>query len=182
MNEGLIPGRYAKALYKFACEQGESDAVYARMKMLTASFDAQPALRKAVENRFLPSADKEKVLLTAASAPAKAGDCLAKFIQLVIGHNREDYMREIALAYQRLYRDANGIAQVEIVTAHKLDDDQLEKIVAVVRQQLAGKKIEQTQRVDAGLIGGFVVKVDSLLLDASIKNELKKLRLKLLSK
>ena len=28
MNEGLIPGRYAKALYKYATEQGESDAVY----------------------------------------------------------------------------------------------------------------------------------------------------------
>ena len=72
MNEGLIPGRYAKALYKFACEQGESDAVYAQMKKLTASYDREPALRTAVENRFLPVADKEKVLMTASSA--KAGD------------------------------------------------------------------------------------------------------------
>ena len=174
MNEGLIPGRYAKALYKFACEQGESDAVYAQMKKLTASYDGEPALRKAVENRFLPVADKEKVLLTASSA--KAGDCLAKFIKLVIEHNREDFMRE------KIYRDANDIAQVEIVTAHELGEDKLDEIIEVVKRKLEGKKIEQTHRVDAGLIGGFVVKVDSLLLDASIKNELKKLRLKLLSK
>lgn len=180
MNEGLIPGRYAKALYKFACEQGESDAVYAQMKKLTASYDWEPALRKAVENRFLPVADKEKVLLTASSA--KAGDCLAKFIKLVIEHNREDFMREIALAYLKIYRDANDIAQVEIVTAHELGEDKLDEIIEVVKRKLEGKKIEQTHRVDAGLIGGFVVKVDSLLLDASIKNELKKLRLKLLSK
>lgn len=180
MNEGLIPGRYAKALYKFAVEQGESDTVYAQMKSLAASYQAEPALKKAVENRFLPFADKEKVLLSASSA--KKGDCLAKFIKLVIGHNRENFLREMALTYQQIYRQVNNIAQVEIVTAAEMPAGKLKKIVEVVKKQLDGKKIEQTERVDAGLIGGFVVKVDSLLLDASIKNELKKLRLKLLSK
>ena len=71
---------------------------------------------------------------------------------------------------------------MEIVTAHTLGADQLSKIVEVVEQQLKGKKIEQTTRVDANLIGGFVIKADDQLLDASIKNELKKLRLQLLSK
>lgn len=51
----------------------------------------------------------------------------------------------------------------------------------VVKRQLGGKTMEQTVRVDADLIGGFTVNVDGMVLDASIKNELKKLRLKLLS-
>ncbi len=180
MNEGLIPGRYAKALYKYATEQKESDAVYGQMKKLALSYAAEPALRKAVCNKFLPTADKEKVLLSAASA--NDDSCLSKFIKLVFDHNREDFMRDIALAYQKIYRDANNIAQVEIVTAHNMGDDQLSKIVEVVEQQLKGKKIEQTTRVDANLIGGFVIKADDQILDASIKNELKKLRLQLLSK
>ncbi|MBO8476635.1 MAG: F0F1 ATP synthase subunit delta, partial [Bacteroidetes bacterium] len=36
--------------------------------------------------------------------------------------------------------------------------------------------------VNPSLIGGFTIKVDSLLLDASISNELRNLRLKLLSR
>ena len=180
MNEGLIPGRYAKALYKYATEQGESDAVYGQMKNLAAAYAAEPALRKAVGNKFLPAMDKEKVLLSAAEA--ESDSCLSKFIKLVFDHNREDFMRDIALAYQKIYRIANNIAQVEIVTAHTLGADQLSKIVEVVEQQLKGKKIEQTTRVDANLIGGFVIQADDQLLDASIKNELKKLRLQLLSK
>ncbi len=28
MNQGLIPSRYAKALYKFAVEKGKADRVY----------------------------------------------------------------------------------------------------------------------------------------------------------
>lgn len=179
MNEGLIPGRYAKALYKYALEQGESDAVYIQMQNLAESYASAPALKKAVENPFLPLADKEKVLMAACGA--KRGGCIAKFINLVIGHNRENFMRDIALAYQRIYRQAGGIAQVEIVTASKLGVNNVKKIVKVVERLLVGKKIEQTERVDESLIGGFVVRVDSLLLDASIKNQLKKMRLKLLS-
>ena len=41
--------------------------------------------------------------------------------------------------------------------------------------------LEVEHSLDPDLIGGFTVKVGDLLLDASIKNELKKLRLKLLS-
>ncbi|MDD6778120.1 MAG: ATP synthase F1 subunit delta [Bacteroidales bacterium] len=180
MNEGLIPGRYAKALYKYATEQHESEAVYGQMKQLAASYVAEAALRKVVGNKFLPYADKEKVLLSAAQATS--GSCLSKFIRLVFDNNREDFMREIALAYLKIYRIANNIAQVEIVSAHTLGADQLNKIIDVVERQLRGKQIEQTTRVDADLIGGFVIKADDQLLDASIKNELKKLRLQLLSK
>ena len=179
MNEGLIPGRYAKALYKYASERGESQTVYGQMKTLAESYASAPALKKAVENPFLRLEDKEKVLL-AASGSKKDG-CVAQFIKLVIGQNRESFLRDIALAYQKIYRQVNGIAQVEIVTASKLGGDKVKKIVEVVKGQLAGKKVEQTESVDPSLIGGFVVRVDSLLLDASIKNELKKLRLKLLS-
>ena len=81
----------------------------------------------------------------------------------------------------KLYREAFGIASVEIVTAIELGDDEISGIMDVVKRQLGDKTMEQTVRVDADLIGGFTVNVDGMVLDASIKNELKKLRLKLLS-
>jgi F0F1-type ATP synthase delta subunit len=63
-----------------------------------------------------------------------------------------------------------------------LPDDKLSQIIEVVQHQLEGKTIERTVTVDKDLIGGFTVQVDSMVLDASIKNELKKLRLKLLKR
>ena len=91
-------------------------------------------------------------------------------------------MREIVLAYGRKYREANGILQVVITTAAVLSDAAMEKIKASVQACFVGKKLEYRTVVDADLIGGFTVKVDSQLLDASMSNELRKLRLKLLSK
>ena len=168
MNDGLIARRYAKAFLKYAEEMRQLDEAYA----------AEAKLKKAVGNRFISVADKEQLLLTAAGA--KPGDCLAKFIKLVISHNREGFMREMSKAYQDLYREANNIAQIEIVMAAQMPAATLKRITDVVKGLLAGKQIEETHRIDPSLIGGFIVRVDTVQLDASIKNELKKLRLKLL--
>ena len=43
MNDGLIPNRYAKALFKVAVEKGEQAEIYTQMKQLVASFDEMPA-------------------------------------------------------------------------------------------------------------------------------------------
>lgn len=179
MNDGLIPNRYAKALFKVAVEKGEQAQIYAEMKQLLASFDEMPALKAAVNNPFIAVDEKEKVLLTAAGA--KSGSTLENFILLVIEKNRASFLRSMALAYLKLYREAFGIASVEIVTAIELADDEISGILDVVKRQLGDKTMEQTVKVDNDLIGGFTVSVDGMVLDASIKNELKKLRLKLLS-
>ena len=44
-----------------------------------------------------------------------------------------------------------------------------------------GASAEYTEAVDSALIGGFTVAIDNERLDASVANELKQLRLKLLS-
>lgn len=180
MNDGLIPNRYAKALYKYAHEQGVTEKVYLQMKRLSESYEALPELKKTVDNPFLPVADREKVLLSASGA--EKDGCLDKFILMVIRSNRECYMREMALSYGKIYRDTNDIAQVKITTAIELPEEKLSQIIEVVEHELKGKKVERTVTVNPELIGGFVVQVDSMVLDTSVKNELKKLRLKLLKR
>ena len=180
MNEGLIPNRYAKALYDYAIEQKAAGSVYDEANRLASVYEAESGLAKAVCNPFLSVDDKCKLLLTASAS--ESGGCLDKFFRLVLDHGREAFMREIVLAYGRKYRAANGILQVVITTAAVLSDAAMEKIKASVQACFVGKKLEYRTVVDADLIGGFTVKVDSQLLDASMSNELRKLRLKLLSK
>lgn len=179
MNDGLIPNRYAKALYKLSQERGDTASIYQEMKQLAAAYAAEAALKKAVNNPFLPTGDKLKLLCAASGAPSDGTS--ARFMGLVIKNNRIDFMRAIALAFMKQYRELNGIARVEIVTATQLGDDEINAIIDVVKGQFGGKTIELTKRVDADLIGGFTVDVDSRVLDASVKNQLEKLRLKLLS-
>lgn len=180
MNDGLIPNRYAKALYKLALERDDAKPVYEQMKTLGTAYADHPDLKQTVGNPFLSIDDKTRLLLTAAGTTDADGS-LARFLPLVFKNSRIEFLREMALSYVKLYREANDIASVEVVTAAKADDSTVDHIVDVVKSQLGGKTIELSRRVDPDLIGGFTVNVDSMVLDASVKKQLEKLRLKLLS-
>lgn len=179
MNDGLIPNRYAKALYKQAEETSCAPVVYDQMVKLENAYNNAIELKRAVDNPFVPQADKERLLLAAAGA--EADSMLHKFIILVTKHNRENFMQSMALAYQKIYRQANNILQAEITTAAALPEEKINEIMALLKSRLDGKTLEVKTSVDPELIGGFVVRLENQVLDASIKNELKKLRLKLLS-
>ena len=181
MNDGLIPRRYAKALYKYAQEKGVAERVYALMQSISSSFAAEPALGKAVTNPFVASADKTKLLMTASGATAK-DTAFADFVKLLIDNNRIDMMQGVALSYLELYRKANNIYKVEITSASALAEQEMTRLKALINSHVGDASVEYEVSVDEELIGGFVVKIDSERLDASIKNELKQLRLKLLSK
>lgn len=181
MNDGLIPRRYAKALLKFADERGAASQCYELMKRLSVSFEINPELSTAIANPFVDGATKTQLLDTAAGA-GKTDVVYHDFIKLLLRNNRVDSMRHIAMAYIDLYRKANNIYPVEITSAAPLGKKEMERIHALIDSHVKDGTIEYTEKVDPDLIGGFVITIDSERLDASLKNELKQLRLKLLSK
>ena len=66
MNDGLIPNRYAKALFKLSQERGDTALVYDEMKRLDCAYVTEAGLKKAVNNPFLPLEDKLRLLCVAA--------------------------------------------------------------------------------------------------------------------
>ena len=62
-----------------------------------------------------------------------------------------------------------------------MNDDIVARIKNLLKTQL-DKELEFVYVTDPALIGGFILRVESMQLDASIQNELKKLRVKLLNK
>ncbi len=178
MNEGLIPQRYAKALYKLAVERGNADKVYLEMKTVADSFAANPGLQKILANPFVKRDDKEQLLITAAGDQVE--DDYRSFVKLILDRKRAEYAQLMALAYCDLYRKEHKIARVKIITATKLDDSMLQKLREVVTKAYPGMTLEFSYDVDPELIGGFVIDVDGQRLNASISNEIEQLRLKLL--
>ena len=173
MDEGLISRRYAKALLKFAQDRGTTDQIYEEVKKFEENFVSHPELQKALLNPVLSAKDKESLL--AAAVGVAPGEDYLRFVRLVI-HNR----REAYLMYQELYRELKQIAQVRIITAMELNEEAIGKIKSLILQR-AGQEVEFIHEVDPSIIGGFIVRVDSMQLDASVNKELKLLRLKLLN-
>ena len=180
MNEGLIPRRYAKALYKVALERNQGKRMYDLMQTLASSFDANHDLAATVANPFVAQADKDRILTTAAGATA-ADATFADFLKLLARNRRVDLVNEIAHAFVDYYREENNIRRVEVVSAAPLDPAVEKRIKALVEANLHGGTMDFSSSVNPDLIGGFVVNIDNERLDASLRNQLKELRLRLLN-
>ncbi len=84
------------------------------------------------------------------------------------------------LAYRRIYRTENHISQAVVTTASNLGEQQMKKIRELVKNAFKGSVLEFSESVNPDLIGGFVIDVDSVRMDASVSNELEQLRQTLL--
>lgn len=182
MNEGLIPARYAKALYMVACEKKCDTKLYETMKTLERSFSEQPSLQAVLGNPFVGDSDKEELLLTAAGTSADGEPLFVDFLKLLSRNRRLDMARGIADAYISLYRLKHKIYEVKVVSAAPLEKIEQKHLRDLISRHLGGGEMEYSTSVDPALIGGFTVSVGNERIDASISNELKQLRLNLISK
>lgn len=181
MDQGLLPRRYAKALFKFAVERGDDKAVYAFMQNIASSFEKEPALQQTIANPFVEAEQKIRLLdIAAGGDDAKASVTLADFMKLLVKNRRIDLVRDIALAYLLIWRKANNIYGVTIESAAPLTPADEKRLRALIDSHLNGATAEYTFAVNPDLIGGFTVNIESERLDASVKNELEQLRLNLL--
>lgn len=180
MKEGLIPRRYAKALYKVALERNNDTRIYDLMQTLGQSFDANPQLQAVVANPFVGDAAKVELLETAAGATA-ADTTFTDFLKLTEQNGRIDFVRQIALAYEDIYRTARNIRLVRVVSAAPLDPAVEKRIRDIVAAHAHGATVDFSSAVDPNLIGGFIVNIDNERLDASLKSEFEHLRRSLLN-
>lgn len=182
MNKGLIPNRYAKAILEYASERGEAGALYQLMGTLAGAFACGQVLQKAVANPYVSDADKLALLRSAAGVGQDDVPVFEAALRLLSQNGRLDLCRDIAIAYREAYRKANHIRRVSVTSAAPLDAATEERLKGLIQKHLGADTMEYSAGIDPDLIGGFTVKIDNELLDASVANELRQLRQKLISK
>ncbi len=181
MSDGLIPRRYAKALYKYAVENGDAAEIYGILKNLSFRYASIDELKRVVLNPKISEDDKGKYMLENV-LHAEPGTSLDKFLLLCVRNNRAEFLQKISLAYVDLYREAHEIAHVDITTAVPMPDAEINAIIDIVKKRLGAKELEIHKQIDPELIGGFTVEINGLVLDASVKRELNELQLQLQKK
>lgn len=179
MNEGLIPRRYAKALYKVAVERGDAELIYGLMNHLHDAAQAESDLNVAVANPFISVDDKCALIMAAAGAGADNAT-FVDFLKLLADNKRLDIVFAVARDYAALYRSERNIYKVDVVSASPLTQTDEDRLKSIIEKNLNGGSMEYTSSVNPDLIGGFTVTIDNRRLDASVRNELKQLRVNLL--
>ncbi len=97
------------------------------------------------------------------------------FLELLVEKHRMPEIFRIRRELDELWKKENRRLDVTVVSAVELDEAVVEKIGQEVERQ-TGEEVELSSRVDDEILGGIVLQVGNMVLDASIRSRLEKLR------
>lgn len=75
--------------------------------------------------------------------------------------------------------DETQIFDMEVLVASPLSEDQRERLRQIVENKFSIKTHQITEILDESLLGGFVIKVNNQIIDASVRKQLQELKRKL---
>lgn len=178
MNTGPVAHRYAKALLKFVQEAKTGEKVYSQVGMLVARMYGIQQLKDVLQKHpELPLDRKLEILDSALGEPASHE--LKRFVKLVDANGRMEYLERMLYSFLEQYREANAIKVGRVVTACPVPGlrDRLQSILS----EMTAASVYIDEEVDPSLIGGFVLNIDDLRMDASVEGQFRRLRQELIS-
>jgi F-type H+-transporting ATPase subunit delta len=165
--------RYARSLFSLSVERNELKAVSEDMFLIDKTIQENRDLALMLKSPIIRSNTKEAVIH--AVFGSKIGKTAAAFIDLIILKRREMHIPEIARQFVILVLELNGVEEVLLTTAAKIDDSFRKKIILLIEQK-TGNKVELTEKIDSSIIGGFILRYGDNQIDASLARELETLR------
>jgi F-type H+-transporting ATPase subunit delta len=163
---------YARALFEVAVEHDSLDEI---REQLDAFADAMNENRQLAAFFFSPyfSATEKKDGLE--RAVVDANPAFANFLQSLIERHRMPAIFRIRAEFVALWDEERRLLPVQITSAVELDSETVDNLGKRIGEQV-DRKIELSAAVDPDILGGVVLRVGNVILDASIKNRLEQLR------
>ena len=174
-----VAKRYAKALFELAEEQKVLDKVYGDLLAVAKTVKDSDELQTLLVNPLVNERDKLKVLDRIFS---KGFHKLTRtFLDLLADKRRLSVVQEIVDKFHRMMLAHNNQVEVQLISAIDLERPVVEKISKQI-QQIVGKEVLVHKRIEPSIIGGFVVKVEDIVIDNSIRSQLNRLREQLIAR
>lgn len=171
-----VASRYVKSLLTLAVTQGQLEQVHADMKLFSNTADKSRDLGLMLKSPLIRH-DRKRAILEAIFK-GKVTALTMSFIDILTRKNREPLLVEIADEFHHAYNVYKGIGRAKVTTPVALDVNTRKQFETIVKKLSNSKEVELEEKVDQELIGGFILNVEDRQIDASIKNNLKKLKLK----
>lgn len=163
---------YAEALFDVAKQKGKLDAIREELGQFADAVEADRELQVFFFSPYFSSAEK---IEGAQRAISGADPEFVNFLELLIEKGRTNEVFRIRRQFEQLWKHENRRIDVTVTSAVELDPAAVTKIGEEIERQ-TGRKVELASEVDEGILGGIVLQVGNMVLDASIRNRLEKLR------
>ena len=179
MNIGVVSKRYAKALLDFAMARGNEEKVYSEVETLAGHFANVPDLKRTIENPVMTRKSKLD-LLVEASGGKNVSEEMKRFLQLVIDGKREKFLHFMTWSFIDQYRERKHILMGKLTTA--VEAPELVKHFEKIDSLKTDSKVVIKSKIDPSIIGGYIMEIDGYRLDASVANQLSRIRRQFIDK
>ncbi|MCC8406681.1 MAG: F0F1 ATP synthase subunit delta [Rickettsia endosymbiont of Sceptobius lativentris] len=173
MNKDNLIENYAVALFNNAMVDNIQDKIFEEItainRIITDNFDMREFLFSPIVNKN----DKINVVNSLVKN-TKFNKIVNNFLLLLVKNSRTAILSNIVDAYNTLLYESKNIKIVQVISANKLQPKEQEWIKSRIEKEL-NQKTEILFDIDSTIIGGIVIKYDSMLQDYSIKGSLEKI-------
>lgn len=169
----IVATRYANSLLQLAVEKGQLEKVHADMQLVKDICEKNRDFVNFINSPIINAGKKQAVLKEVLKN--NVSEMTLNFFIVLAGKRRENYMAEIAKAFDVQYKEHKNILTAVITSATGIDSTVKAKVLELVKQTTKGE-VELVEKTDKDLIGGFVLRIGDKQVDASVARKLNDLR------
>ena len=169
--------RYARAYMGLdgrAFDHALEGAAKARIAALKKVFAVVEPYRKVLAHPVINGAVKEEIIEKIMGPSAAYGPARA-FLEFLVKENRFFLFEEIVQEASRLFDVWCAIMKAEVHSRYDLSEEELKRLEKMLVRS-SGKKVHLVQSPAGRVLGGFEIKMGDLLIDATLKGRLERLK------
>jgi F-type H+-transporting ATPase subunit delta len=163
---------YARALVESAPAGYDLSGLLDRAEAIARALAGDARLKEFFAAPSIPKGPKEKAL-EALAEKTGMDDFGRRFLRVVLAHGRLTHLAVILAAARDELDRSGGIVQAHVTVAAPIGPDEEKKIAAALGRSLGGS-VRLAVAVDAAILGGFVARVGSKVIDASVEHAIER--------
>jgi F-type H+-transporting ATPase subunit delta len=163
---------YAESLFKVALDRGKLDAIHDQLGAFADAVAESRDLQVFLFSPYFSSVEKRDGIGRVVSG---AEPELINFLELLAEKHRMPVIFRIRSRFDELWAEENKQLEVRLTSAIELDPEVVERVGAEIERQ-TDRKIELEAEVDSEMLGGLILRVGNMVVDASLRGRLEKLR------
>jgi F-type H+-transporting ATPase subunit delta len=168
-----IAAPYARALFDFSIEENIMHQITADFQNLEIFLNQTAELTDYLNNPIVSQNAKREVLTK--TLQSQINTETFKFLMVLVNRDRINLLKAVITNYLELVYETASIKMIEVSTAFAFTNLQKNMLIKKLKELTNAREIRLVITVDSSLIGGFLIKTESKVIDFSVKNQLEKL-------
>ena len=164
---------YSRALFNFSVEKNIMHQITADFQNLDSFLDETTELTEYLNNPIVSQTAKREILTR--TLQSQLNSETFKFLMVLINKDRINLLKPIISTYLELVYETASIKMIEVSTAFPFTNLQKNSLIQKLKELTNAREIRLVITIDANLIGGFLIKMESKVIDFTVKNQLQNL-------